>query len=69
MNKAALGQKRNGVSPVVKLRLIICAAVCVCAVMLKMHGGEVYEKVRSEYFDYVEKSVVTESIFIRGVSK
>lgn len=55
-------KKQHSISPVLKFRLVICAAVGVFAIALKMLGGSGYEQIHEWYDKYASDPVtVTDS--------
>ena len=52
--------KKRGISPVLKLRLILCAICALCAFILKTAGGELFGRAKELYEEYASRSIVAE---------
>ena len=66
--------QKKRISPVVRFRLAVCAAAAVCACLIKMYGGSIYERVKEVYIDYSRQTIVSQrdidnSEFMQAVRK
>ncbi len=53
-------KQKKTLSPVLRSRLLICAAAAVAAAVVKMIGGSVYENIRDIYLQYEQDTIAVE---------
>ncbi len=58
--EAEPGEKRGGLKLLTRLQIFSCIAVLAAALILRMLGGEIYQKVRTWYLTAVSDSIIAE---------